>query len=94
MKNIFFIIVFTCLFSCKSKKEIAKTKQKQIDLIGVINKSYFLQNPHKVWFTKNYNLYTPDSITINILKEKLKLKVLLEHGVEIVKEKYLIFIKF
>lgn len=42
------------------------------NLIGVINKSDFLNGKYRNWFLKNYNDYAPDPIIVEKIKKKLQ----------------------
>lgn len=72
MKHFFFLIAISSFLSCKTQQDITVVKNKQEDLIGFINRTSFQKDAYNVWFTKNYDSYTPDTLTISSLKENLK----------------------
>ncbi len=71
MKKI--IILFALTFIINSYAQQTKaTRNASGDLVGIVHKEDFNQQPYSKWFVKNYDNYTPDAKSISKLKKKLK----------------------
>lgn len=74
MKKYTFVFILALSFQIIGFSQSFNYEQKQNNtsmLLGKINKEALSQEPHSNWFTKNYNLYTPDTETISSLKDQL-----------------------
>jgi len=73
MKKIILCFVVLATISCKVQKQETKViKDKSGNLIGVVEKNHFLQEPFKGWFNFNYDDYTSNKNVIEQLKPLLK----------------------
>lgn len=67
--KIFGIIILTILLSCGTSKTTTNaTLNKDGDLIGLVTKNNFLQEPFNEWFSFNYNEYEINEEVIYKLK--------------------------
>ncbi|CAM1334683.1 thioredoxin family protein [Tenacibaculum aestuariivivum] len=73
MKKITYILVTLLIISCASVSRKIATKNKQGDLVGIITKQNFQQEPYASnWFNNSYNEYETDKKIINKLKFFIK----------------------
>jgi|TARA_B110001454_G_scaffold218935_2_gene248668 thiol-disulfide isomerase/thioredoxin len=72
MRNLILIAFLGFLTSCNAQQKETATKNKSGDLVGIANKESFTDDSYKGWFTKNYDSYKPDPVTITQLKKSLK----------------------
>ena len=72
MKYYLVVICALLLGACASQQKIITRKNNSGDLIGFANKASFNQAPYKVWFTENFETYTPNEAVILELEEALK----------------------
>ena len=73
MKNIILSLFAIATLSCSTQKQ-ATTAVKDAggDLVGVVTKEHFLQEPFNNWFTPNYNAYDLDEAVVEEIKPLLK----------------------
>ena len=87
MKKIFlfaFIVAFIACNSSKSKVATTKNETKVVpvkkatavknesgDLVGIADKTSFMQEPYKAWFEKGYDAYQVDTAVTEKIKEEL-----------------------
>jgi thiol-disulfide isomerase/thioredoxin len=73
MKKLFLCLVILTSFSCKAQNQESKaTKDASGNLIGIVIKNDFLQEPFNFWFNFNYEDYTVNQTVIEKLKPLLK----------------------
>jgi thiol-disulfide isomerase/thioredoxin len=72
MKNLFFSLAFFLLTTSNAQQKSTVTKNASGDLIGLVTKVDFNQQPYATWFAKTFDSYTVDAATIKALQKKLK----------------------
>jgi thiol-disulfide isomerase/thioredoxin len=72
MRNLILIAFIGVLTSCNAQQKKTAQKNNSGDLVGIANKKSFTDDSYKGWFTKNYDSYKPDPVTITQLKKSLK----------------------
>jgi len=68
MRNSLLVIFFFSFFLANGQSK----NNSNGNLIGIINKSDFLNGKYRNWFLKNYTDYTPDPIIVEKIKKKLQ----------------------
>ena len=72
MKNLFFALAFFLLTTSNAQQKTTATKNVSGDLIGLVTKADFNQQPYATWFVKNFESYIVDAATSKALQKKFK----------------------
>ena len=73
MKKPFLALLAITILSCSTQKLVrTPTKDKSGNLVGVVTKASFLQDPYKNWFTPNYNAYDLKETAVAEIASQLK----------------------
>lgn len=76
MKKIILSFVLITTIGCSAqKKEATAVKDDAGNLIGIVNKESFLQEPFNEWFTHNYENYTSNEEVLENLKPLLNQEI-------------------
>jgi len=72
MKKVILLFTLTLLVNTFAQQKSKAIKNASGDLVGIVHKEDFNQQPYAKWFVKNYESYKPDTKSILKLKRKLK----------------------
>ena len=72
IKKIAFFVSLFLMANCFGQQEITATKDASGNLIGIVTKASFNQQPFVGWFTSYYDNYVIDIETLSGLKKALK----------------------
>ena len=72
MKTLLFFLAFFLLTNSNAQQKAIATKNASGDLIGIVTKADFNQQPYATWFAENFDSYAVNTTIVKALQKKLK----------------------